>query len=133
MREIKFRAWAKGLRKFFYGNAVTISLDGEVLKTYGVYDTHLELSQFTGLHDKNGKEIYEGDIVTSSVFPTESNPMGEPDMGKIEFRCGAFGISYEEAHFESFCSLYGDSGNAYEETVIGNIYENPELLREAAK
>lgn len=73
--------------------------------------------QFTGLKDRNGKEIYEGDVVEKkqgeSVFRYE-----------VRSYLGAFGIEFPAPSysFKPFCEL----PNNYE--IIGNIYENPELL-----
>ena len=91
---------------------------------------------FTGLHDKHGKEIYEGDILLIPVYPTNSNPLGEPDMGVVEVVAGAFGWRYLDykgertGEFNSFLSWNGESKTLAEEEVIGNVYENPELIRE---
>jgi uncharacterized phage protein (TIGR01671 family) len=77
------------------------------------------LMQYTGLKDKNGREIYEGDIV-------------ETDLGKgvVVFDSAAFLIRNLEDDeyygFEDFFSLY--EGGCYLVEVLGNIYENPELL-----
>lgn len=73
-----------------------------------------ELMQYTGLKDKNGTEIYEGDIVFDSHC--EEN-------GKVIFDEGCFAIEWEttiEDLFEN-CDIY---------EVIGNAYQNPELLKE---
>ena len=97
------------------------------------------VGQFTGLHDKNGKEIYEGDILVRRVI---NDGCGTHDKEPLEvvFMNGAFGIRldrgkvYEE--FEWICkehswSSMGASGETkYEYEVIGNIYDNPELLKE---
>lgn len=74
-----------------------------------------EIDIFTGLHDINGKEIYENDIV-ETYFTADSS---EPNIGLVSFFTGYFGI------YESF--LLSDYS---EIRVIGNIHQNPELLEE---
>ena len=109
MRKIKFRAWAKGSKEMYYSN-FKINPDGKI-ETYGIYD-YLELMQFTGLHDKNGKEIWEGDIVNLSFTN------GIIDYVPPQFMISCKNNIGEIHHFN------------FERTmdVIGNIYENPELL-----
>jgi len=113
-REIKFRAWDT-ISKRFYEAGYMISPDGNILtlkyigkKSEGWYLTEeMILVKTTGLHDKNGKEIYEGDII---FWPPKTEGLWSDQNGK------------QVVSFPFVC------GNAYLGEVIGNIYENPELL-----
>jgi formylmethanofuran dehydrogenase subunit C len=92
-REIKFRVW-----------------DGEKMTFFplGISMSNLEygkVMQFTGVKDKNGKEIYEGDILNFD--------------GLVEFKNGSFIVNGWEP--------LGEMATEKQE-IIGNIYENPELL-----
>ncbi|OAJ75303.1 hypothetical protein AYJ08_05195 [Brevibacillus sp. SKDU10] len=77
-----------------------------------------KLRQYTGLYDKNGKEIYEGDIVLSR---------SEPATGTVEFSYGSIIVDWHGPDIDDL--------RDYHEflEVIGNIYENPELLEKAKK
>jgi|SRR5579872_75280 len=120
MRVIKFRAWHKE-RAAMYRVAgslidvIMLHVGDDALETVGFSDS--ELMQFTGLVDKTGREIYEGDIVkryTSHIFVVKWN---------TDF-CG----------FQPFCEYRNDYGlpDAAESSslteVLGNIYEHPHLL-----
>jgi YopX protein len=120
MREIKFRAWNSIDKEMIYG--VWLSSDGSVIdfeygNVVGTYpkDKVIPL-QYTGLKDRNGTEIYEGDVVLNGGFYK-------------------FVVSWNEkkAGFEPFCDWtfigeYSSIETTNEIEVIGNIYENPELL-----
>lgn len=110
MKEIKFRAWD--------GNKMYLLSFEEIIQRGHVnYPEILEgnIMQFTGLKDKNGKEIYEGDIITSSVWEGEKFLISWDEIN-CQFAMDVIGKDYSE-------TLHSDDINE----VIGNIYENREL------
>lgn len=123
MREIKFRAWHKADEKMYevYGFAQNKwFLKG---KQFPMPNGAVVIMQYTGLRDKNGKEIYEGDLLT--------------DYGEAP----PLYVEYSEKHGAyCFVDKFDSSGTVYytplmiyyeQMEVIGNIYENPELLEES--
>ena len=127
MREIKFRAWDKENEKMMKVSSLSLKNKEIAVRENRTYHffrmQNLELMQYTGLKDKNGKEIYEGDIVLVK-------PGGISTWYKtvVEFKEGALIASLinEENHFYIFNP--GFDSNDFE--VIGNIYENKKLLEE---
>jgi len=103
MREIRFRAWDEESKKWIYFN---------VGQRYSLRVDATTIGQYIGLKDKNDKEIYEGDIVEWKYKDT-------PIVTEVIFRQGCFSagnnIPIKEYIHQEF-------------KVIGNIYENPELL-----
>jgi uncharacterized phage protein (TIGR01671 family) len=79
------------------------------------------VGQYTGLTDKNGKKIYEGDIVTGLFLHQRFV------NGVVAFRDGAFGLLWDRAGAETFNAFTSMCNIEYE--VIGNIHDNPELLK----
>ena len=124
MREIKFRAWDIGLQEMIYLDFKNIfELDSQLVGEY--YDGGY-LMQFTGLLDKNGKEIWEWDIVSDGYY---RNVIVFGKIGYDGSWNGLSGFSYKDYYQEEgFMQLeYGDKPNKIE--VLGNIYENKELLK----
>ena len=137
MREIKFRAWDKIWKKMYEIREISFEMTickgmimeydntGKIKK--GIYTLHkfneIELMQFTGLKDKNGKEIYEGDIIEDSL--TKENMF-------IFWYKDRFGISSTRL-FKMHNGIpidlrFSDFLKHNKTGVIGNKFENPELL-----
>ena len=122
-REIKFRAWDSTARRFGIFKLGDLSgYEGEggshvlitprlTLSSNGIFNKDLTIQQFTGLKDKHGKEIYEGDIVT-----------GYFDMGPAGFIKNTTPIEFslEQGYQWGYWELKSLE-------VIGNIFENPIL------
>ena len=108
-REIKFRSWIIAENKMIYGKrAMSVRMFTD---SYGYLDNEVDVMQYTGLRDKNGVEIYEGDISQSKYFsPSE-----------VKFVDGEF--RFEDV---TYADSMGYDDNEWE--VIGNTFENPELL-----
>ena len=121
MREIKFRVWDKHEKKML--NNVNIRLIAlgyleDEICTGGAYvDELYEFMQYIGLKDKNGKEIYEGDILHGEFY-------GYP------FPCmETFTVKWHKAD-AGFLANYFNNAKC---EVIGNIFDNPELLERGAE
>ncbi len=117
MREIKFRAWDKK-----YNTMLNWATLGQTLHP------GFELMQFTGMTDKNVKEIYEGDIVKIGSH-YEGDHLIREYVGEVCFMDCGFVLFKDKKYKEEL------DNNCFNErvVVIGNIYENPELLNEKKK
>ena len=121
MRELKFRAWDK-LDKEFASN-IDCLLDMSVAERAFVLDDEngeLIIEQYTGLKDKNGKEIYEGDIVEYTTCYYGNEKCHRKVVEWKEWDSDDFG----EPHNIGYSNLSECMG------VIGNIHENADLLEE---
>lgn len=137
-REIKFRAWHKINKEWTSdpiidgenGKMMAFSmLDAQFVRHYR--DDEMEIMQYTGLKDKNSKEIYEGDIVEYNDFNslrTGGHAEDKIIVGKVTFGCGMWMVEEKNCGHDLYEGLVNDE----ELEVIGNIYENPELLEETA-
>jgi uncharacterized phage protein (TIGR01671 family) len=130
-REIKFRGWHSEQKKMFSAeemaiDQLTILTTGSFINVSGadvrlstIYPNDIFIPlQFTGLHDKNGKEIYEGDILSMD------NPhygYGDPDEKGYRLYVVDDIIDFHYDYMEHCIS--------HDAIVIGNIYENPELIK----
>ena len=134
MREILFRGktdkgeWVQGslVETLHWG----MIINGQRQKAYGICDLHdnykyvtqYSIGQYTGLTDKNGKKIFEGDIVKCKDY-LEAKPF--EFQGYIDFKNGSFVIVGD------FMTHY--RWLDYEVEAIGNIHDNPELLEGSAE
>ena len=135
MREIKFRAWDDNHRQMYVPK---IGLDGRVIVCYRGVELEATcddpLMQYTGLKDKNGVEIYEGDVVEVGMGRIEPTAL-QVEWGGT-WRYAAFGLHGKrknrgDDNWETEYSwdvLNPETASACR--VIGNIYENPELMED---
>lgn len=136
MREILFRGQAFGGREWIYGhyrNGRKLHIIYHDENSDNCYAVRPEsVGQFTGLTDKNGKKIFEGDVVKFT-----DSPFGYSCTGIVCFNEGSFCIKYEYWKKEEFHRIgktdkwqdMGASGIVtYQYEILGNIHDNPELL-----
>ena len=128
MRDIKFRAWDKDLKRW-----TNYSIDDGLLM---FYDEHADcweidregerfiLCQFTGLKNINGKEIYEGDIVRAVGF------FKWIGVAKYSDKNQAFVFEGIDKNYRGNIVFMSQFDQGFK--ILGNIYENPELLKEIA-
>jgi uncharacterized phage protein (TIGR01671 family) len=125
MREIKFRVWDKVGKKMMYPQDYeVIHSSFEAIEwnwNYEQFDSGLnlpeqgEIMQYTGIKDINGKEIYEGDILEN---------IETKDHGPVDFCYGSFHWS-----MSPFPVMNQEEGRFLKHKIIGNIYENLELVK----
>lgn len=131
MRDIKFRAWGNRQNKYLNPDDVSIRADGFItafnvdgkhsraVQPPGSLSPWFVIEQYTGLKDKNGIEIYEGDIVKVE---------GDGEIYRVKWIRSGFGL---EPRYNS--PRYPALGNVElrkKIEVVSNIHENPELLEE---
>lgn len=135
MREIKFRAWDEKYKEMVYVdlrflvenfNRDNVSFGDGNLESY-------KWMQFTGLKDKNGKEIYEGDILDiiaeHSHYHKRVVEFSHRKMGFV-LRKKHNGESYNDGEISSYSQSHG---KIMDHEIIGNIWENPDLLNHPEK
>lgn len=125
MRELLFRGKVLGRDRWVFGYPL-------IFRGYQIFDiidevfidvTSFTIGECTGLTDKNGQKIFEGDILKHQVFKHESTK-----YYTVEFVDGSFGMRDSKGWFVSFRDgVFGPNMDEYE--VAGNIHDNPELLK----
>lgn len=119
MREIKFRGWDRVKGNLMYDFLLDSNGKAQIYQGIsGRYEEtdRIEIMQYTGLKDKNGKEIYEGDILTYNGITSNGNKI----IREVNYNA-------ENARFQSGMYLLTQSIELSE--IIGNIYENPDLTQ----
>ena len=146
-REIKFRVWLKEKKKMvivetidFSEKSIQCLEKNEIIDAYLLRTTFLEdveLMQYTGLKDSEGYEIYEGDIVEfDDVFEDEYGEACDGfNRAVVKFENGEYTLTdFLDENSQTFESVEDRNTSfktlieSIEAKVIGNIYENPELL-----
>jgi uncharacterized phage protein (TIGR01671 family) len=156
MRDIKFRGKNSDTGEWVYGHYTKFMRDGEIFDTivvevergldvYRIGDT-FTIGQYTGLQDKNGVEIYEGDIVQFTYWWFYGNECESTLTGTIVYSDPSMsfqlkGVKNKEWERHTGCEGDTEYLTPFSElnfcdadfTVIGNIHENPELLQREAE
>jgi uncharacterized phage protein (TIGR01671 family) len=129
-RDIKFRVWDKELKTYNtqcvhhlekHDGVMSIKLNLDIVKVCGIDRFVIEM--WTGCKDKNGIPIYEGDILANDLILPQDND----NIGVVYFAAGTFMIDGDGPFYDH---VYGHSPDILDNhTVIGNKFENPELLK----
>ena len=147
MREYKFRGKDVVTGEWKYGDLITLNVNDKtayliVTDDYAIVDKELKpwqiaftlnvdifmvdpdsVGQFTGLVDRNGNEIYEGDVIKGKYETTHLIRYNEEECSYLAYRLPLYEFS-AKGHLDQ------DWINEYSKIVIGNIHDNPELLKE---
>ena len=129
MKKIKFRIFNKKIKSYIDIHSSAIMID-----ELNNLNDNLIVEQFTGLHDKNGKEIYVGDIILFQKFSNWDDDSMKRHKATVIFKEGCF--MWEILEFgKKSVTYYANATEPLRNTnsicgleVIGNIYENQELL-----
>ena len=129
-RTVKVRAWntSKGHMVQQYSS---FDKKGTLSTALTYPEDSYELMQYTGLHDRNGQEIYEGDIVTKSYGVAEKLVTGDKKLEsnyRVEYFLDGYVVNCVGVGWSKCMSEYLISNSRIGMDIIGNIYENPELL-----
>lgn len=131
-REIKFRGkdflgrWHYGYLHLATGSS-SLMIQVDSFDSFGILPE--TVGQFTGLLDKNGKEIYEGDIIFSQKCDCRAI------LHKVEYNAdnAMFVAKPIQGWDFDFCQIRKDWIDKYGKEIIGNVFDNPELLKGGAK
>ena len=127
MREIKFRGKRLDNGEWLYGSLVILNGRYFIFDDANRHEVDpTTVGEFTGLKDKNGKEIYEGDVIRSPLSEDKTRPH------RIFYHTGNAAFMGALVDRKELCYLRLDQDWIYkfEKEVIGNIHDNPELLKD---
>jgi hypothetical protein len=117
VREIKYRAWEKSLKQMIPVD--NIDFEKRMINTesaWRMFD-EIQLMQYTGIKDKNDKEIYEGDVIHCDGY-LNLYAVWDEENARFAFLCTDWVVTQGQPIRPHISSYY----------IIGNIYENPELI-----
>ena len=121
MREFKFKAWDNRQKEIHYWESLKCN---SISVAYLFNNTDLKLLQYIGRKDNNNVEIYEGDICKIKYSKdSQKNSLCEESVGLVEYFDSSFWLNSKKDKFSVIIDI------SEELEVIGNIYENPELLK----
>ncbi len=137
-RELKFRVWDKIDKKFVTlnigGFRGDYSFDDYFDDTFNDPISRYSIQQFTGLKDKNGREIYEGDILKEHYFDDWGDKEGFEYIGVVRHRSYSTDAGNQFSGFVTYPNLNENSGYTgnpikVDCEIVGNIFENTDLLK----
>ncbi len=136
MREFKFRVWSQAEKEWSNPSMLEVWDNSGVLKPFARLGYPIEnyiIQQYTGLKDKNGEEIFEGDIVrgfnSRCIYQIVWDEYQKSHAQYVGFKLKTYltdGTPYLTKWGEQINQTFDNHGEQYE--IVGNIFENPELI-----
>ena len=137
VKNLKFRAWDYDTNKMIFFNGIFNKHVYTETSTFSQYESipkyhHLDIMQYTGLNDKNGREIYEGDFIKHTSLHDQLGVInfGTHEVMSHDYGCNGrahgWHLQYEDRTTYALNNPFNTTSRNIE--IVGNIYENPELI-----